>query len=63
MPNWTDDEGRNWFGKLECKRCLQIFEAGPDGEIPVHDCLGGRYRSESSGGEYHYPVKQIERDQ
>ena len=36
MPNWTDDEGRDWFDKIECKRCLQRFDA-VDGEVPEHD--------------------------
>lgn len=57
MPSWTDDEGYNWFNKLECKRCLQRFGVDKRGEVPVHDCIGGRYRSESDVGEYHYPVR------
>ena len=26
MPNWSDDEGRSYFSKVECKRCLQDFD-------------------------------------
>ena len=55
MPNWTDDEGNNWFNRTECKRCLKVFEL-KDGEIPVHECIGGRFCSKSSYGEYHLPV-------
>lgn len=55
MPNWIDDEGYNWFGKLQCKRCSGRFDA-VKGEIPVHDCIGGRYKSASYGSEYHVPV-------
>jgi len=57
MPNWTDDEGYNWFGKLECKRCLVRFDHDKNGEIPAHDCIGGRYCSVSIGAEHHLPKK------
>ena len=45
MPNWTDEEGNNWFGKLECKRCLDTFDTDQQGEIPVHKCLDGYCKS------------------
>lgn len=54
MPNWTDEDGTDWFNKIECKRCLERFDVFK-GEVPSHRC-GGYYRSESSYGEYHYPV-------
>ena len=57
MPNWTDETGYDWFNKLECKRCLNRFEIDKRGEIPVHDCHGGRYDSVSTGGEWHLPRK------
>jgi hypothetical protein len=57
MPSWTDEEGYNWFNKLECKRCLQRFDADKRGEVPVHDCIGGRFRSDSDAIEHHYPVR------
>lgn len=57
MPNWTDERGRSSFNKLDCKRCLKEFEADDHGEVPIHECLDGWYRSESSGGIWHYPVK------
>lgn len=61
MPNWTDDEGRSWFNKLECKRCLGSYEA-INGEIPKHQCIGGFYKSHTfttkdGHVEYHQPVK------
>ncbi len=56
MPSWTDENGYDWFGKLECKRCLQRFDA-VDGEVPVHDCLGGRFTSGTDEtGTHHTPV-------
>lgn len=61
MPNWTDDEGNNWFNKLECKRCLKIFDIDENGEIPIHKCIGGYYKSVSKPPEHHYPVK-VEKD-
>lgn len=62
MPNWTDDEGTNWFNKLECKRCLGLFEIDSTGEIPVHSCLGSLFKSvtyltEHGRVEYHEPVR------
>jgi len=56
MPNWIDDEGYNWYGKLECKRCLGRFDTDKDGEVPTHRCLGGWYKSESYGGLWHQAV-------
>jgi DNA-binding CsgD family transcriptional regulator len=56
MPSWTDETGYSWFKKLECKRCLQRFDESPEGEVPVHDCLGGLWTSESHDGEWHMPV-------
>lgn len=55
-PNWTDDDGRDWFNKLECKRCLHVFDA-VDGEVPEHDCIGSRWKSESKDGEHHTPIQ------
>jgi len=57
MPNWTDKTGFSWFSKLECKRCLGVFEQNEKGEVPIHKCLGGYYTSETVGDTYHYPVK------
>lgn len=56
MPNWTDDEGTSWFSLLECKRCLKNFTA-VDGEVPVHLCIGGYYRSISGRGVWHQPIR------
>ncbi len=39
MPNWTDENGNSYYGKLECRRCLNDFAPDKDGEIPVHKCL------------------------
>ena len=57
MPNWTDDEGRDWFDKIECKRCLQRFGT-VDGEVPEHDCNGGRFKSgpDPDGVTHHAPI-------
>jgi len=63
MPNWTDDDGFNWFGKLSCKRCLAVFKA-EKGEVPVHECLGGYAKSKYMDGEHNCVVwatpKEIE---
>lgn len=57
MPNWTDKDGTSWFGKLECKRCLQMFASDSYGEVPEHPCHGGIFRSVSvTLGEYHTPM-------
>lgn len=56
MPNWTDDEGNNWQGKIKCKRCLQVFKYDKDGEVPLHVCHGGWYKSESKYPEWHEPI-------
>jgi len=56
MPNWTDENGYSWFNKLECKRCLDRFDTDERGEIPEHDCLDGRWKSESVFPEHHMPV-------
>lgn len=54
MPNWTDDEGFSWFGKLQCKRCLRVFDADKEGEVPTHACTGGLlFRSTTIIGEHH----------
>jgi hypothetical protein len=56
MPNWTDDEGTSWFGKIECKRCLQMLDQ-EKGEVPVHLCLGGKYyTSDYVDGVHYYPI-------
>ena len=55
MPNWTDEDGKNWYGKLECKRCLNVFEH-VNGEVPIHKCIDGYYKSEYVNGVHHYPV-------
>jgi hypothetical protein len=60
MPNWTDENGYDWFSKLECKRCLQRFETDDQGEVPPHDCIGGRWRSVSGGGFWHVAVRCTE---
>lgn len=56
--NTTDEGGNNRFGVLTCRRCLADFGADElvGGEIPEHECLGLRCKSESSGGEHHYVV-------
>ena len=60
MPNWTDDEGRNHFGKIDCKRCLGEFIANENGEVPTHKCLGGHYTSGFDGLYHHAPIKVSE---
>lgn len=57
MPSWTDENGYDWFNKLECKRCLQRFDA-VNGEVPEHDCLGGRFKSgpDPNGTTNHTPI-------
>lgn len=55
MPSWTDEEGYDWYGKLECKRCLRRMTAD-HGEVPPHDCLGGRWASQSYTEVMHVPV-------
>jgi hypothetical protein len=59
MPNWSDDEGRSYFGKIECKRCLQDFEYDKKtGEVPVHKCVDGKlWTSAYMNGTHHYPVR------
>jgi hypothetical protein len=57
MPNWTYDDGFSDFGKLSCGRCMKFFNMDKRGEVPEHECIGGRYRSESNGLERHRPVK------
>ena len=57
MPNWTDDEGRNHFGKIDCKRCSRAFTYNEVGEVPVHECLGGTYTSGFDGLYHHAPIK------
>ena len=57
MPNWTDDEGRNHFGKIDCKRCSQEFTYNEVGEVPVHECIGGYYTSGFDGVQHHSPIK------
>jgi len=57
MPNWSDENGVDWFGKLECKRCLHTFSADKNGEVPAHLCLGGWFASASSDDVWHYPVR------
>lgn len=39
MPNWTDDEGYNWFSKLECPRCLRRLDEDARGEMSDHECI------------------------
>ena len=62
MPNWTDDEGRNHFGMLDCKRCLQAFNTNEAGEVPIHKCLGGYYTSWFVGLHHHAPIKVSEEE-
>lgn len=56
MPNWIDENGFNWFGKLECKRCLKIFKSDKNGEIPIHKCLDGYYKSGTVNDVHHSPI-------
>jgi hypothetical protein len=56
MPSWIDEGGYNWYGKLECKRCLCRFDADESGQIPEHDCIRGRYKSENQDEVYYVPV-------
>lgn len=56
MPNWIDEDGFNWFNKLECKRCLRIFDISKAGEIPEHECHGWICKSASDGFENHQVV-------
>lgn len=57
MPNWTDETGYDWFGKLRCKRCNGRFDA-EKGEVPEHDCIGGRFKSgpDPDGVTSHTPI-------
>lgn len=57
MPSWIDEGGYDWFGKIECKRCHGRFETDKNGEVPAHKCIGGIYKSDSNGREWHYPVR------
>jgi hypothetical protein len=57
MPNWSDENGLDWFGKLECKRCLRVFTADKQGEVPAHQCLGGWFASASGDDVWHYPIR------
>lgn len=58
MPNWTDDDGVDWFGKIECKRCLSVFNSNEEGEVPIHQCLGGKYYTSGYDGlVHHYPIE------
>ena len=58
MPSWTDDEGFNWFNKLECKRCLSVFESNNKGEVPIHQCVDGKYYTSGYvNSVHHYPVE------
>jgi hypothetical protein len=56
MPNWTDENGYNWFGKIECKRCLQRFDGNSDpavgGSVPIHRCVGGYFTSKNTTNEF-----------
>lgn len=36
MPNWTDDDGKSWFGIRQCSSCFKEFKTG--GLIPAHRC-------------------------
>jgi hypothetical protein len=64
MPNWSDDNGFSWYKKLECKRCLGIYDTDNEGEIPVHECLDGYYKSvtylaKDGRVEYHVPKRVV----
>jgi hypothetical protein len=65
MPSWTDENGNSWFGKLECKRCLQSF-AMVDGEVPLHQCSGGWFKSATTNYcgniTYHDPVEATQEE-
>lgn len=57
MPNWIDDCGRNWFNKIECKRCLVTFKIEND-EVPIHTCLGENgWTSKSNYESYNIPMQ------
>lgn len=62
MPNWTDESGFSWFGKLRCKRCNSVFEQNKKGEVPIHECLGGLYTSHFDGVEHHVPIRVLKDD-
>jgi hypothetical protein len=53
MPNWIDENG---FNKLECKRCLCVFDVSKTGEIPEHECHGWICKSGSNGFEHHQVI-------
>lgn len=36
MPNWTDENGKSWFGIRQCNSCFKEFKTG--GLIPAHRC-------------------------
>lgn len=65
MPSWTDEGGNDWFGKLQCKRCLQKFDA-VEGEVPIHRCHGGWFTSKTTRNEFgfatHHDPVQVKDD-
>ena len=56
MPNWVDENGYNWFGKIECKRCYERFDGNSDpaegGSVPIHKCVGGYFTSQNTTNEF-----------
>jgi hypothetical protein len=42
MPSWIDEDGFDWFGKVNCKRCFEIFESKGCGP-PPHQCCDGKW--------------------
>lgn len=38
MPRWTDENGFDWFGKVRCGSCWEIFDQAKDGGVPKHKC-------------------------
>ena len=54
MPNWVDEEGYDWHGKIQCGRCLQRFDE-EKGEVPLHPCHGGWFTSYHDGTAYYVP--------
>ena len=52
MPNWIDEEGYDWYGKIECKRCFRRFKyvvVNRSEEVPLHACHDGWFTSEHDG--------------
>lgn len=59
MPSWTDENGKDYFGLLQCKMCLTYFKYDEKtGEVPAHKCIDGElWTSAYVNGTCHDPVK------